>query len=153
MNLDISLREAQDQLRERLVEGDAVACPCCSQTAKIYKRTIFSTMARHAITLYRTPSNDNGWLHLPSALGSNDGSAAKLAYWGLLEEHDGKREDGGRPGLWRLTDLGKEFVIGRLTVPKYAHTFNGRVLKLDGPPVGIWDCLGDKFNYNELMGR
>jgi hypothetical protein len=146
----MTLAAARAQLRELVYEG--ARCPCCTQLAKVYPRVIYSTMARELIRCYRAAGTD--WFHVPTVIGHNGGDLLKTRYWGLMEEEtDIRRDDGGRAGYWRITALGEAFLRRELLVPKRAYVYDGRRLKLDGPDVTIVDCLGKRFNYNELMGR
>jgi hypothetical protein len=97
-----------------------------------------------------------GWAHVPSvhpSLAGNGGDLSKLRYWGLVVEFDATRDDGGRPGLWRITDLGERFVLGRVTVPSHAVVFLARLLRLDGDDMTVRDALGERFDYDELMAE
>jgi hypothetical protein len=137
-------------VREAVLQGrhDGITCPTCDQYAKVYRRNINSGMARSLILLYR---QGPGFVHVPTAIGARSREEGKLAYWGLAEEEHVVREDGGRAGWWRITSLGVQFVLGRVSVQKYALVYNGRVLEHDGPPWTIRDALGKRFNYAELM--
>jgi len=78
----------------------------------------------------------------------------KLRYWGLIQALDGKREDGSsRNGYYIITEQGRMFVQNKISLPKYMHIYNSVALKNSGEFVKITDCLGEKFNYEELMGR
>lgn len=153
-----SLKEAKQWLRERANQG--AFCPCCNQHVKIYKRTIFSSMAMGLILLHKYTDPTSDFIHVselikrrPGAL--NGGTLAKLAYWGLATEkrHSGRDKAKRNSGFWRITKTGVDFANDRITLPKYASTYNQRVLGLSGEQISIRDCLGDKFNYAELMGR
>jgi hypothetical protein len=95
-----------------------------------------------------------GWFHKPTVL-SGLGAAARdesiARYWGLLEEERIVRPDGGRSGWWRLTARGALFVNGEIGLDKYVHIYDGRALRFSGATVGIKQCLGEKFDYAELM--
>lgn len=144
----VPLGQAKAWLRSRLDKG--ADCPLCTQHAKIYRRTINSGMARSLIAMYTVGRLD--WVHLPSQIGARSREEGKLAYWGLVEEDPTKREDGGRPGTWRVTNLGEAFIRHGLVVPKYANVYNGKVLSLDTTElISIKDALGKKFDYAELM--
>lgn len=143
-----SLREAQEWLQERVETG--ASCPCCGQFAKIYDRTINSGMARSLIAMYRV-APDGGWVHLPTQIGARSREEGKLRYWDLVEEKTDLRTDGGRAGYWRLTEMGVAFVKGVIKVEKYARVFDGKLLRLTGPMIGIREALTDKFDYEELM--
>ena len=144
----MTLGEARAMLRELVDEGHD--CPCCGQLAKVYERKINSTMARALITLY-THGGADGFRHCPSLPGDTH-EISQFAWWGLVTDKDARREDGGRAGYWRLTDKGTAFVTGALAVPKVARVYDHRCLGLAGPEVAITDCLGDRFDYRELMG-
>lgn len=156
--LDASLTEAKLWLRNRLEDG--AECPCCRQLAKVYRRRINSGMAVALIKLYRAGGTD--WVHKPTVL-AGVGAAARdeslLRYWGLLQEHDDKRPDGGRAGWWRVTELGARFVRGEVLVPAWVHLYDSRPVHLPGmrtfaeEQVSIQTCLGKRFDWAELMGR
>lgn len=165
------LGEAKDWLRERLLDGDT--CPCCRQRAQLYRRTITAGMALGMIAVYRAVrdghGDEGGFVHaedtfrdasatgmrLPAAV---RGDFAKLRWWGLAEQADGKRPDGSpRNGHWRLTDAGRMFVEGRLRVQRYVWIYNnGAYQPPDGAPgrgetTDIRAALGTGFSFDELM--
>lgn len=146
-----TLEEAKEALRAALMHGEAVECPVCTQLAKIYKRQINAGSARALIVAYRTYGKEYG--HVPSLehIARIGGEWAGLARWSLVEELQEKREDGGRAGWWRVTDLGERFVLDTLRVPKYVRIYDNRVLGHEGELVGIRDALGHTFDYTELM--
>jgi hypothetical protein len=144
-----SLREAQDWLRNQIEDG--AKCPCCTQLAKVYRRTLTSQVVNVLIAMHR--HSGTNWVNLPT-LGLSRGDEAKARYWDLIEPMpDTTRDDGStRNGWWRLTAKGEAFVLNRITVPKYARVYDGRLLGLDDTEsVSVIDCLGKKFNYRELM--
>ena len=150
----LTIQEAKTHLRENFDKG--TGCPCCGQFVKRYRRSIYGTMARMLIAFYRL--KHPGFMHVNDVIrltGLADyrcGDWAKLVYWGLIEEKSkGKNEDKRTSGYWRITDRGKEFVEGALTVPKYIYLYNQKYMGNDGPEVHIRDCIGKKFSYEELM--
>ena len=153
MEDDETLGAAREWLRHRVDEG--AICPCCTQFAKVYRRRIHHTMARDLVILHQAVGSE--WSHVADVIAQNGrtfgGDFGKLTYWGLTEELQEKREDGGRAGWWRITPLGHRFVLREVRVPKYARVYDGRCLSLTGEPVSITDALGDKFDYDELMNN
>lgn len=154
------LTEAKEFLRDNWDEG--AICPCCTQTVKLYKRPITSSMAYALILLYKhfEKNPDQEWVHMNDYLNSieglpfpvKSGDNAKLRYWELLEEKVEVRDDGSkRAGYWKLTQLGRDFVEGRTTVQSHARVFNSKSYGLIGDLVDIHQALGNKFNYSELM--
>lgn len=144
-----TLDEARAWLREQLQDKGAI-CPCCSQMAKVYKRKLNANMAHSLLIGYQAAKL--GWFHAPSVV-KDRGEMAKLRYWGLVEEEQALRLDGGRAGFWRLTHKGELFALGLLWVPAHALIYDGRLLRLDesNGKVNIHEALGIKFNYSELM--
>lgn len=143
----VTLEEARQWLRERITDGEK--CPCCTQLAKVYKRKINSGMAAALINQWNHVGTDMAHtrdLWLPFSK-----EAAQLQWWGLVEQDQQLRDDGGASGRWRITGQGVRFIRKQLVVPKYARVYDGRNLGLFGDLVSITDSLGSKFNYSELM--
>jgi len=145
---DMTLSEAREWQRRHAEEGER--CLCCTQMVKIYKRKLHATMAVTAIKLYRA-GGEHEYIHGPSLPGDTH-EISQLSWWRLADEELTRREDGGRAGYWRLTPVGVDFILGRCTIRKYARVYDGRCLGLHGEPVTIYDALGDRFDYGELMG-
>lgn len=144
-----SLADVQDWLRQRLDDG--ARCPACDQFAKVYRRNIYATLAKHLISMWTMGGPHRRFLSLSQDLSQGGGDMGKMRYWGLVEEESTVLGENGRQGYWRLTTLGVDFVLGRVTLPKYAYIYDGVCLRLDGPQVAISDALGKKFNYAALM--
>lgn len=154
--LDLTIREGREYLNSQMARGKAAKCPCCTQTAKVYARKIYSTMARELIELYKMDKIKHDYYHISyveSQRKSGGGDFAKLVYWGLVKEkpkdlaEDNKRTS----GYWMITNEGIEFVMDRLRVPEFVDVFNGNPLRMRGKNIGIQDALGKDFNYSELM--
>lgn len=154
----ITIKDAKKFLRDNFKEG--TKCPCCNQNVKQYKRIINSSMAWGLIVFYRKTIHLRGqWVHFDDLIGKLDitpssvrGDFPKLRHWGLIEKCVKDREDGSnRNGLYRMTRLGEKFVNNKVTVQKYAVTYNQVLRKLDGDEVNITKCLKNKFSYRELM--
>lgn len=149
----LTLAEVRDLFRP-VVENGGDYCPLCTQFAKVYKRSINSSMARDLIMMYRDSGKD--WCHLPTVRAKQKSRGnreeSKLRYWGLVrEDPEAIREDGGRAGWWQVTDKGELWVQGKIRVPKYALVYDSRCLGLKGEPVDIQTALGRRFNLEELM--
>jgi hypothetical protein len=145
-----TLLEARTWLRDRVDDG--ARCPCCEQMAKVYRRRINAGAAAGLIQLARQYPSE--WVHVPTTgtLARLGGEFARLRYWGLVVEEPDLRDDGGRAGWWQITEQGQAFAMNRITLPKYARVYDGRVLGFDASQqVSIVDALGHKFNYRELM--
>lgn len=156
-----TLHDTKQYLREHWDEG--AECPACTQFVKIYRRKITSSMAYALILLYQYFENNPGqeWVHMNDYLNSieglpfpvKSGDNAKLRYWDLLEEKPEMRDDkSDRAGYWKITELGRQFVQGEVTVKSHVKVFNSkRYGDLIGEEITVHDALGSRFNYSELM--
>lgn len=144
---EMTLAEARDVLRTLVDEGHD--CPCCSQLARVWRNKLDSAMARTLVLMLRHGA-EHEFLHTPSLPGDNH-KASQLRWWDLVQEELILRPDGGRAGHWRLTDRGAAFARGTISIPKYARVYDARVLGYAGESVTIFDCLGKRFDYYELL--
>lgn len=128
---------------------DGAICPVCEQTVKVYRRKLNAGMARSLIRMYKAGGLD--YIHIPTTVGSRSREEGKLRYWGLVEEEQVTRPDGGRAGYWRVTPVGELFVQGQITVWSHARVYNSRCLGLVGDQISIKDALASQFDYEELM--
>ena len=150
-----TLARAKQYVDDNIHEG--VICPCCGQTAHLYRRALNAGMARALILLHRACPDapyDQQWLYKPDVL-RGVGAAARdeslLRFWGLLEDSQERRADGGKAGWWRVTNDGHSFARGNLRVPRYVTVYNGQSHGLEGPDIDVRDALGHRFNYDDLM--
>ncbi len=153
-----TLDEARKMVAAQRTNPEGVVCPCCGQLAKIYKRKLNSTMTRALVLIYQyfeiPPSRREEWFHGPShpVWSASGGDAAKLRHWGLIEARPGERPDGStHTGFFRITDKGRDFVLGKLRVPHHVLLFNQELFGFSFETTDVYEALGDKFNYGELM--
>lgn len=157
----MTLKEAKEVLVANFDEGSN--CLCCGQLVKRYRRALSSSMAYGLVLLYQYDrQHRDQYVRLETYFSSipnvsvtvmAGGDIAKLRYWGLIEPQPGEREDGSwRLGFYRITQLGRDFVLGQITVSSHVHIYNQKVLGFEGETVSIQQVLSKKFNYRELMG-
>ena len=146
----MTVAEARAELRQLVDDG--VRCPCCTQLAKVYRRPIHAAMAAGLIAVYRNGGADR-FVVIADVLRHNQiADFGKLRYWGLVGTDDERREDGStRTGYWQVTSTGVDWILGRVTVPRYARIYDSRLLGLVGEPVTIRERLGKRFDYDRLM--
>ena len=148
-----TIAEARLYLRENLNVG--ATCPCCKQYVKLYKRKITGVTAAGLVILYRRNMRIgwNDYVCIPDLLTEKKYTdVTKLFYWDLIEPLIGKREEGSkRVGYWRLTQKGREFVEGKIAIDKNVFVYNNKVYRRSEEKATIKDCLGLKFDYEELM--
>jgi len=114
-------------------------------------------MAFALITLYRLQQKQTRrrYMHVREFdRGDGRGEVGKLALWGLVKEAPNDDTAKRTSGMWSTTQFGRDFVVGIELVPKYILlSYGSSVRGFAGPPVAITDCLGTRFNYQELMAR
>lgn len=146
---EMMLGDARDWLRERVEVGEK--CPCCTQYAKVYKRTITAGMARALIAMWRHAGTE--WFYLPditSRWRSRD--EAHLQHWGLIQPAEGNRPDGPTRGWWRVTQEGVDWIHVRTRVWMYVKLYDGRRLGFDTEnSITILDAINKKFDYRSLI--
>ena len=141
-----------EDLRAALMDealGKGANCVVCGRLAKVYRRSISDAQARSLAEIFDKHGHE--WASLPDDGDNRHREEHKLRYWGLLEESTERREDGGRGGMWRVTALGARWVCGQVTVPKYAYTYQNRVLRLDGEQRSFADALKEPFDLRSIM--
>lgn len=114
-------------------------------------------MAYALILIYKKGTDD--YFHIEDYLKEQQcssgirGDFPKLRFWGFIEPSPKGKADGNkRSGFYRITDQGKKFVRGELTVPIHVKIYNNSFYGYhDESYTGIQKALKNKFNYNELM--
>lgn len=150
--MPLTVEQAKENMRKNLDDG--VICPCCNRLVRMYKRKISSVSAVCLIRLYKMSNkSDNHWFHISDIQGkSGGGDFAKLRYFGLVEEASNENPSKRTSGFWRITNKGRRFVKGWLSVPCYVKVYNGKVYGEGSETITIYQALNEKFNYEELMG-
>lgn len=144
---EYTIKEAKNYLAENFKEG--VACPCCGQFVKQYKRPIHSFMARMLIRLSRM---SDGYHHYEDIFrGVIGGDFSKLVYWDLIEEQKNEDTNKRTSGVWRITPKGRAFANRQILIPKYIVLYDSKLQRFEGDNIDIVKAIGKKFNYEELM--
>lgn len=149
-----TIQEAKDFLRKSVDDNKGVSCPCCGQLVKVYRRKLTSSMARALIAMYSYQAT-GPWeavhvtnFDLPAFRG---GDWAKTRLWGLSEEIPNKDTKKRTSGYWRLTEKGRQFVRGEISIPSHKIIYNGKMIGESEEKISIKQALGNKFDYQELM--
>jgi len=159
-----TLEEARTQVMASLDEGSQ--CPCCDQYARMYKRRLPPAAIKGLLGLYSLAREDgHDYYHIKDIYETsyakdvlNIGSIFGLcAHFGLMiSEVREKDEDNlGEPvtcsGMWKITELGIDFIEGRKGIHKYILMYNGEVLGRSETFVNIDEALNHPFNYAEIF--
>lgn len=144
-----TLSEARKYLRENWEKG--VLCPCCTQRVQLYRHKVNAQITKCLIQMYRLNGDD--WVHVLQDLKPSNRMYSLARFWGLIEpKGDTPEDDKKSSGYWRLTSKGVSFVLGQITIPKYAYIFNDKVYRFSPDQVTIREALTSKFSYHELLG-
>jgi hypothetical protein len=138
------------------IETHGAHCPVCNRWGKIYARAINKTMAYSLIWLCSAPADEHGWVDVPNSnnmrvIRSNQ--LPTLRWWDLVERMATDDTSVKHSGLWRVTELGKDFVHGRVTVPEKVYTYNAEVISNSDKRISIWQCFKIQFDYQEIMNQ
>lgn len=63
----------------------------------------------------------------------------KLRYWALIEKIGDAESKGG---LWALTEQGKIFATGAISLPRFAWSYRGDFVRYEGSKIFIGDVTG-----------
>lgn len=145
-------------LLTRLRMGEEIDCPACGRYCKLYHRRIHANMARQLIALYRmcghlVMSGKSPEVHtrdVRKMCGYSDFTLAK--HWDLVRAGQNITSPNKKDsGYWYMTDKGRQFVLGEISIPKYAYLFDDKCVGYSDDVITIAGALGKKFNYQELF--
>ena len=138
-------------MRER---GEGVACPCCTQNAKIYPRTINRGMLIGLSELLRRYMQEHSWIY-DRRFSDGCGDYGKLVHWDMIEYEERPESNeprraqqgvGVRP-KWRAV----QFLQGKIRVPRHALLYDSHFLgwKDQSDTIAVGDVKN--FNWQEIM--
>ena len=147
-----------------IIKSDGGHCPVCDRWGKLYRRGISANMARQLVWLCQQTPREDGWIDVQNTAPKwllRAPQIGTLRHWNMVTDapvaeskskSKSKRKSKARSaGLWKPTAIGLEFAYNRISVPKYKYVYNDTVFDTEGPDVTILDCIGEHFDYNELM--
>jgi|TARA_R110000744_G_scaffold305880_1_gene414220 hypothetical protein len=154
-----TIKEAKQFLKENYKVG--ASCPCCSQHVKAYKRKIDAGVAVFLIKMSLMTKPDE-FIHAEKVLKALGKSTKSMnysiaRYWDLIEREpiDKSNKTKKSSGNWKLTILGRSFVNNEYNPIKHVITYNSKRInwheKTFLEVASIEECLGESFNYSELM--
>jgi len=142
-------RNNSNKLATKINRGELVTCPCCKQTAKIYKRSISGTMVRQLIKIYNKGGKDK-WIHI-TELSSHGGDFAKLEHWAMVKRAKNRSDAKKDSGFWKITPHGINFLKGKATAQKYVFFYNKETLGVSDERIKVEDAVKNQFNFKKLM--
>ena len=152
-----TLAEAREAWKEA-IWAEGMVCPCCDRWGKVHKRKLNRGIIRCLIYLYEQWQRGvNDWIHVPKKGPRhvlNSAEIGKLELWGLGWNKPNKDDPKKKhTGYWMIQPRGIAFIEGRMKVPSHAYVYNKEALKFTDKKVDPSWCLGEPFDYRELMGE
>ena len=146
--------EQAGQIWHSVIKSDGGHCPVCDRWGKLYRRGITAAMARQLIWLCLQNPREDGWIDVQRTAPDwmlRSPQLGTLRHWYMVEPAPVSGVKSRTAGLWRPTPVGLAFAYKQLDAPKYKYIYNDTVYDSEGPNVNIEDCVGEHFNYDELM--
>jgi hypothetical protein len=122
-----------------------VICKCCGAKSVVYTYSFNLGLSILLAKLFKADgpvsTDDLGLTY------SQRTNSQKLRYWGLAEPHlvDETRQ---KRGWWVITEKGKAFVRGEITIPQKAKIRRNVVLELTGEDI-LFDDVCQGYLYHQ----
>lgn len=113
----------------------------CSQCGQLMVEYKFGFNKGHARALYKIARiSETDWVEISKSGMTNSEYAnyPKIFYWDLLERKPGVEKG----GVCRLTEVGRDFLYNKLSIPKYVFTRLGEVTGYKKPEVWFRTVTG-----------
>jgi hypothetical protein len=136
-----TLAEVREQFSAN--QDSVKRCPCCDKPSGHQRKNFSKGMAISLRHLYR---EGDGWVKPSRDLSHNTSSwAAGLRHWGLIESLVPVSKARGKDtGYYRITDKGRQFVEGLITLPSYVIlTRQQEVVGFAGEEVSLTAILAE----------
>ncbi len=131
-------------------EGGEVLCPMCGSRIREWRKALISTAVASLCRLVAV-YHGRAIHHDEFTVLLKDRNFSQLKLWGLVvpdENDDPMKRSSGR---WHPTEKGIGFVMERTVIPKFVVTKHNRIIRFDGPYIGVREALGPRFDYRELI--
>jgi hypothetical protein len=145
--------EEQNRFFRDLQEGPTV-CPCCYRPASLDVRRVHAVQARALIAHCQIQEKENRAVHFRELrkIAGELTDYPVLGWFGLIVAEPNEKDPAKKsPGLWRVTELGFDFVQGRYRVPEKIVRWNKRAIRFEGDTRAISDVLGEPFDYRTIV--
>lgn len=125
-------------------------CPCCDRPLP---KPRFERLTKHLLEALREiyEKATLQWVKIPAY--RYRGLHARLKHWNFLEEGTMIKRDGSeqrRPGVWRVTERGEQFLAGLLSAPYEARLVADRVVEWGQRRVSFHEAMEiEAPNYGE----
>lgn len=140
-------QEILDYIWWHFERGILIDCPVCTQSVKKYPRRLTGLMVEQLQFMAASGSwvhsheIANSTPHVKAASGATR-TFSLMRHWGLIES--------GENHHWRITRIGRDFLIGATSVPKYVFLFNDAKVSESDECIMVDEVRG-RFDMAETM--
>jgi len=106
-------------------------CPHCGAKMVEQKHGLSGSGARMLRKWYEKNGVKPGLLRDADFKNAEYSNFGKLQHWGLIQRIPDKE------GKWVITKEGHKWLLGDITLPKYAITYRGELRRHEGPQVHV----------------
>lgn len=120
-----TLLEAQQYVKNGVAQKGGCACPCCGRHCEEYRYSMVPMLTESLFKLYMAGEP----LHLRDFCRPRNGGYASciLKNFGLIEQDPSDQKPFNRSGIWSITSLGKRWIKGEVSIPKFIFVFDNKV--------------------------
>ena len=164
-NLDATLRESREFLKNQIARREPAPCPCCSRTVSVARRRIRASQAETLLAIYRETLKRNPalerrptWIHVeheliaPGIVKNPGRDWSVLRHWGVIARKTSARNPGeANNGFWSITRLGIDVVNSPRSplLEAWIDTFNGKAWQRSPDRVSLVQALARSFDYEQ----
>ena len=125
------LAALQRRINDLLNQGWPVICPLSGKLIRVYRRGLHQSQIR-TLDRLRSAADQlrHTYVHVRFFSARRDGDLAKLELWGLAERMRPANalEAEKARGMWKITHRGREFLAGRVRIPRQMAVLEGHNL-------------------------
>lgn len=138
-------REKKQKRKRGRGHDGSMFCDKCGATMVEYPAAFNKGLARVLLRLYEVgrPA-EMSELGLAYSQRTNE---HKLRYWGLAEQYI-TEETKRKRGCWVITQKGKDFVEGKISIPRHCWTYRNEVVEFDGQPIRFSE-VSEGYRYRQ----
>ncbi len=110
-------------------------CQTCGALSVEYHLPFWKTSARMLIKIYQAARLSP---YHPGHIGlrfSQQANQHKMRFWGVIVKDE-------KPGFWRVTELGRDFVEGRAKIPSYVVVCRNELIEVSPVEHYIHEIIG-----------
>ena len=151
-----TLKAAREWLQKVIWQPKGGICPCCDRFDNVYDRPINQPAVHNLTLLYRySKANGFGFHHytdFSAPLAESGLDFSKFTHHDLIQRKplDPKLKRQKTSGMYRITDLGTDFVEGKLDIPAKILLYHNELVGFSDDRQFIGEMWPD-FDYQELM--